>query len=157
MHWCTITPSIESSDSCVALEQAELERWQDIGQPKRIKIIVEDGEQAAAFKLVQCLYTERLPEIHTSEILIEILGILTLADQYQVEAALSLCVEKLELVKDLGVITWELADKVMQLPAAYLEKPGFCYLLTSIQVQYSQLNWMGQVSVAAMSVYLAAT
>jgi hypothetical protein len=129
----------------VTLEQAELERWQDIDQPKRIKIIVEDGEQAAAFKLVQCLYTECLPDIHTSEDLIEVLGILTLADQYQAEAALSMCVQKLEMMTDLGVITWELAGKVMQLPAAYLEKPGFCYLLTSIQVQCSQLQWTGKV------------
>ncbi len=98
-------------------------------------MMVEEGEEVAACRLLQCLYTACLPDIETEVDLRVYLGILMLADQYQVEAALSLCAQKLEMLKDLGAISWELADRVMQLPAGYLEKPGISCLVLKVQVR----------------------
>lgn len=122
------------------VEQAQLERWQGTNELKKITMIVEEGEQEAAYKLVKCLYTDCVPDLETEGDLRVILGMLMLSDQYQVKAALSLCVQKLEMLTNLAAISWTLANRVMRLPAGYLEKPGFSCLLLKIQVRHANLQ-----------------
>lgn len=122
------------------VEQAQLERWQGTGEPKRITMIVEQGEEAAAVRLLECLYSDCLPDLKTELDLRLNLGILMLADQYEVKAALSLCTQQLEMLTDLGMISWELADKIMRLPVVYLETPGISCLVVKIQVRRAQVR-----------------
>lgn len=83
------------------------------------------------------MYTFSLPDIKTEVDLRDVLHLLMLANQYQVFSVLTLCRQKLQRLRNLGVISWELADKVMKMRARYFEIPGLFCLAEKIQVRHA--------------------
>jgi hypothetical protein len=63
------------------------------------------------------------------------LDILLLADQYQVEGIEVVCTATITRLVSLAPITWDVAERVLQLPPDHLGKPGFQHILKSLQVR----------------------
>ena len=116
-----------------AVGQAQLQRWQDASQPKQITLLVDEGQQVAAYKLLQCLSTEHLPLVKSAKDLHEVLDMVLLADQYQVEGIEAVCTAAVTRLESLIPITW--AERVLQLSADCADKPVFQHIIKSIRVK----------------------